>query len=303
MTRTPPKPGPHLFPGHPISQTQNEKMMYEWKWMRFIESLALSRFKWENLPDTMSERHLEKVLHIYGQAVMFSMDGIHMATQVVTRGMPNPYDDYTTFTSTANNGWNYEIPEGDGFVVYDSQTRTSGIQPLRLFASQLAELDVLKRVNLRQQRTAVVFTGPEDNQGDMVKLAKDLEVSQYGVLANKNLKSHIEVKAIRTDVPYMAEQFNADRQAMLNDLYAHLGVEQLVEKAERLITAEADAFADSTARIREDALIPRRQAAEAFNKRFGTNISVSWRVDEQSALKSDDPASTKDEETTEKETK
>lgn len=296
MTRSSPKPGPHLFPNHPVSETQNEKRLYEWKWMRFIESLALSRFKWENLPDTMSERHLEKVLHIYGQAVMFSMDGIPMATQVVTRGMPNPYDDYTTFTSTANNGWNYEIPEGDGFIVYDSQTRTSGIQPLRLFASQLAELDVLKRVNLRQQRTTVVFTGHEDSSSDMVKLAKDLEISQYGVLASKKL--NVEVKAIRTDVPYIADKFNADRQAMLNDLYASLGIEQLVEKAERLITAEADAFADSTARIREDALIPRRAAAEAFNKRFGTNISVAWRVDEHSALMHDDetkPADPKDE--------
>lgn len=289
MTRTPPKPGPHLFPGHPVSKSQNEKHLYEWKWMRFIESLALSRFKWENLPDTISERHLEKTLHIYGQAVLFSMDGIPMATQVVTRGMPDPYDDFTAFTSTANNGWNYIIPEGDGFIVYDSMTRTSGIQPLRLFAAQLAELDILKRVNLRQQRTTVVFTGPEESQADMIKLAKDLEVSEYGVIANKNLKRDLEVKAIRTDVPYMAEQFNADRQAMLNDLYASLGIEQLVEKAERLITAEADAFADSTARVREDALIPRREAAEKFNKRFGTNITVGWRVDEQSELTASKP--------------
>lgn len=293
MTRSSPKPGPHLFPGHPVSATQNEKHLYEWKWMRFIESLALSRFKWENLPDTISERHLEKTLHIYGQAVMFSMDGVLMATQVITRGMPNPYDDYTSFTSTANNGWNYIIPEGDGFIVYDSLTRTSGIQPLRLFASQLAELDVLKRVNLRQQRTTTVFTGPSESQADMVKLAKDMEVSEYGVLANKNLASKVEVKAIRTDVPYLAAEFNADRMATLNDLYSSLGIDNLpFDKAERMITAEADASSDSIARIREDALIPRREAADKFNKRFGTNITVEWRVDEQSELTASKPDST-----------
>jgi hypothetical protein len=51
-----------------------------------------------------------------------------------------------------------------------------------------------------------------------------------------------------------------------------------------MITAEADASSDSIARIREDALLPRREAADKFNKRYGTNITVEWRTDEQAEL-------------------
>jgi hypothetical protein len=284
MTRNNVKPGPHLYPS---SRSNNEKLLYEWKWMKWIESLALSRFKWEGLPKSMSERHLERTLYFYGQAVIFEMDGLAMGTQVVPRGMPNQYDDYTLFTSVGHNGWNYEIPEGNGFMVYDSMNRSNKIQTLRLFASELAELEILQRVNLRQQRTTVVFTGPEEAQNDMVKLAKDLEVSEYGVLANKKLKSGVDVQAIRTNVPFLQGEFNAAIMAKLTNLYAFLGIEQLIEKAERLITAEADAGSDAIARIREDALMPRREAAEAFNEKFGTNITVAWRVDEQNELVAD----------------
>ena len=51
-----------------------------------------------------------------------------------------------------------------------------------------------------------------------------------------------------------------------------------------MITAEATVATDSVARMREDSIIPRQQAAEEINKTFGTNISVEWRTSQKELL-------------------
>lgn len=274
-----------LWLGHPISQSEGEEVVYRDKWIQFIEAYALSRYKWNGLPEHISERNLEAILFYHGEAVLFKDAGIAYATQVVKEGMPNPNGDYSKFRSIGPSNWNYDIPEKDGIIVYDSLTRLNKIVTILLFAQELTDIDLLEKVNLHQQRTTVVFTGPSENMSDLKNLAKDLRLSKWGVLGHKNLKRDMEVKAIRTDVPYMQEQFTAHRMAKLNSLYSFLGIDNLpFDKAERMITAEADASSDSIARIREDALLPRREAAEKFNDRYGTNITVEWRVDEQNSL-------------------
>lgn len=281
----------------PRSKDLNDISNYEWKWINFIESLALSRFKWDGLPESIDERFLELSLLRNGQAIYFELEGVPFATRVMTHGNPNVYDNYTEYTSIGGADWNVELESDSGIVIWDSMTRANKYFILLLQAAELAEIDIQARVNRRQQRSVTVFSGPEGSQQDMARLTRDLEMNESSRIALKGWSENVEIKAIQTGIKYLQEEFHADRTATLSQVYASLGIENVgFQKAERLLKVEAGIGTDSVARIREDALFPRQQAAEQINAKFGTNITVEWRSDAYGDLNGEESESEETEE-------
>lgn len=279
------------------SREINRRHRLQWRWLMQLESLALSRFKWNNLPDSVDERFLERTLVIEGQAVFFTLGGKLRATKVQLGGAYDMYFNPTDYTAIGdNNNFRYKIPEGEGVVAWDSMTRKRKYDALYEWSNELAEIDELIRVNRLQQRNMVILSGPEEKQSDLSALARDLQMNESTRITIGNLNDHgMEIKAINTGIEYKQDAFHADRTSTLNLIYSYLGIEHIpFEKSERLVSGEASIASDMVARMREDSLVPRQQAADKVNDLFGTDISVEWRRDEaeEMIIQEIDPTST-----------
>ena len=254
---------------------------YYYKWLSYIERLAMSRFQWNNLPESCSERYLERTLMMMGQAVFFEyVDGLIMATKTAVQGPFTVYHDPTKLVSIGDNGWYYEIPEDQGVMVYDTLLRRSQYPILLGFASELAELDGIRRTNRIQQRAQVVLTAPESRQADLERMLKDLSTNEWvGMTVDSGISESVE--AIKLGIEYKQKDFQEEETNIINKIYSFLGIEHLpYEKSERLVTSEAAIATDAISRIREDALLARQFAADEINKMYGTDISVEWRTNQ-----------------------
>lgn len=258
---------------------------YLWKWRNFIEKLILNRIQWTGLPPTVDERFLERCLARYGKAVFYNNglenkgEEIFMATRVVTEGPPDVYDNYNKFRSIGP-GWDVDIPQGKGVLIWNSTTRRDDWLMFEQYASDLAAIDLVARVNRKQQRWGVLLTGQEGSFTDTNNVVKALDTGEIVTSVLKDIADSIGVVKLDLTVPYLQKDFHSDRDSLLSELYTYLGIINVPrEKSSYMNYDETSMENDAIARIREDLLFPRRQAAEAINNQWGLDISVEWRQD------------------------
>ena len=98
------------------------------------------------------------------------------------------------------------------------------------------------------------------------------------------------IKAINTEAPIVFDKLQQYKKEIFNEALTFLGINNIMlEKAERLITDEANANNELINLNLQAALVPRQKAAEEFNRLFGLTgdkaISVRVRSDLHNIIK------------------
>ena len=250
-----------------------------------ILSLALTRFEWHNLPATCNARFLEWTLLTQGQAtISFPKDqeGIFYSTQVTWQGAPNIYDNPPRWISIGNNGWRFEASPLTGVVVWDNLLRMPILDAIDLMARELNDLSRTEQINRLHQKTPYLITGPQDKKIDLTNLWKQISGGEPAVIGTDGL-SQIEVKAISTEVPYLASEIDAAIQNTWTRIYQLLGIEAMPFKQERQIEDEVISQQAPSSMQALGFLAARREAAEVLNDRFSQYltepITVTMRED------------------------
>lgn len=253
-----------------------------------ILSLALTRFEWHGLPDTCNSRYLEWTLLTQGQATISfpkSQPGIFYSTQVAWQSPPNIYDNPTKWESIGNNGWRFDASPASGVVIWDNLLRFPILDAIDLQARELTDLTRTEQINRLHQKTPYMLTGPQDKKLDLTNLWKQIAGGEPAVIGTDGL-SQIEVKAISTEVPFLASEIDAAIQNCWTRTYQLLGIDALPFKQERQVEDEIISQEAPSSMQALGFLAARREACDALNKKFGQYlaepISVTMRTDWQS---------------------
>ncbi len=264
------------------SQYMNE-LTYRFHFQNLYE-IALNRVKWINLPEGCNARFLEETLLTNGNAIIFQdkkFKDLFFSTKVVASAPINVYNNPTKFRSYGNNGWNVFVPWKKGVLVWDSQSRWPTINFISLFANRLMDIDRTRDVNLKNQKTPYIITGPEEKYQEMVNYYKNIDSNEPCVIGLPNFKD-IEVKVLNTGTPYIGTELQYNKQLIMNEFLTFLGIDNPgIEKQERMTQQEVERNQSQIMNRRMNYLSPRREAAELINKRFGTNIQVVWNTDNE----------------------
>lgn len=254
-----------------------------------IISLALSRFKWLNLPSTCDARFLEYTLLNEGCATIAfprKQPGAFYSTQAVWQGTPNVYDNPTRWNSTGNNGWTFPVNASNGVFIWDNMTRYPIMQQIDVWARELVDVMRTKQMNRMHQRIPFILTGPQEKQYDMVNLYKQVAGGEPAIITTEGV-STIDITALQTGVPYLGEELQAEMNNIWAQIYAMLGIPNMPFKAERQIQDEVTNLSASTELTLLDPLGCRREACEKLNARFGQYLdepiqvvkNVDWQSD------------------------
>ena len=253
-----------------------------------ILSLALTRFEWHGLPDTCNPRYLEWTLLTQGQATISfpkSQPGIFYSTQVAWQSPPNLYDNPSSWESIGNNGWRFSAGPSQGVVVWDNLLRFPILDAIDLQARELTDLTRTEQINRLHQKTPYLLTGPQDKKVDMSNVWKQIAGGEPAIIGTDGL-SQIEVKAISTEVPFLASEIDAALQNTWTRTYQLLGIDAMPFKQERQIEDEVISQQAPSSMQALGFLAARREACDVLNKRFGQYlsepISVTMRTDWQS---------------------
>lgn len=252
---------------------------YVFKWQHYVETLALTRRKWEGLPDTIDIRYLEEGLFLYGKAVIFEKNGEFLAQQVSSTEPWDAQENFGSVTAWGGRGTIHgvNLDETNSVVIWDNLPRftlsTIGLE----WAKDLAQIEVALSQNIQQQKSLFILSVEESQQEDAQKIMRTMGVGDAGMLVYNNISDVITPTAIQTGVKPIMAEFNAHKDKKLQEIWQFLGIEHLpIEKAERLITTEAQMADGIIARHRQSYLDPCIKACDRLNKIFGWNCRVSW---------------------------
>lgn len=252
---------------------------YAYYLTRFSE-LALSVFKWENLPDTVDERFLELTLYTDGQAVFFRDEVLgELCLQCAVNG---PFDVYRIpirRRAYAVNGYQKELTNKDSVIIWNNKLHTNTEPDMRVFARRLWDLDRTMDVNARAQKTPVFVQGPEEQRLTLLNLYKEYDGNAPVIFGDKNL--NVEgFKSISTQAPFVGLDLYQLKTQIWNEALTYLGISNLtIQKKERVNTDEVTRSMGGTLASRNARLEARKKAAEEINKMFDLDISVHFKED------------------------
>lgn len=247
----------------------NQRLFYTFR-DRMI-SIALSRFKWLNLPATCDERFLEQTLLFEGYATIAyprKQPGVFYSTKMTWSGRPNVYDNPTAWRSVGNGGWNFRVNANNGVFIYDNKNRRPLMPQIDIWARELVDIMQTKQMNRRHQRIPWILYGPQDKYNDMINLYKQVAGGEPGVIATDGINA-IDLKVLMTGVPYLGKELQEEFMNVWSQFYATIGVPNMPFKAERQIEDEVVNLSTPAALTMLDPLQCRRMACDRLNKRFG----------------------------------
>lgn len=250
-----------------------------------ILKMAISRFRWLNLPKTCDERYLEYTLVTQGMASIafpHKLEGKFLSLQCAPQGKPNMYDRPIKWEAIGQNGTRYFCSRKNGVTVFDNETHFPLAVGIDLYANELAHLRITKRMNRLHQQIPFVLDGPQEKRQDMVNMFKQVAGGEPAILTTDSMQQ-IEYKALSTGVPFLGEALAIDEANVWSRIYTMLGIKNSPVKQERQTEDEIRAQENPTTLIASSSLIERRKAADELNLRFGhlldKPIQVVWRQD------------------------
>lgn len=264
-----------------------------------MRKIALSMFEWVNLPKSMNARYLEMCLYYAGQAaLLYDEDYGFINTQAVDAGYINIYGLPTKlncFSFRFNKERELYVsgsdlpPEEECILVMNNYERVPTSATVSLFALRLAEAQRSADVNIKAQKYPVLIPTDQKQYYTMKRMYEEYDGNSPVIFADKNLIDPSTLKAIKTDAPFIANDIMEYQKEIWNQFLTFLGVSNLDEKKERLISMEADSNNELVNLNLQSYLIPRKEACELFNEKFGltgdNKIDVKVRSDLYNIIK------------------
>lgn len=261
------------------SLLNNNRTYYQY--VERLTELAISRFIWHNLPETVDERYLELHLFTDGQMVYFQDEVI--GDLCLNTTMSGRFDVYgypiLRRAYSAYNNYKKMLKPNNSVIIFNNLMRTNSILDVKMFAMRLYRLDRIIDVNVNAQKTPVLVVCDEKERLSMKNLYMQYEGNEPFIFGDKSLNTN-NLTVLKTDAPYVADKIYELKCNIWNEALTYLGISNVtVNKKERLITDEVQRGQGGVIANRFPYLNARNQGAEKINKMFGRDIEVEFRED------------------------
>ena len=281
----------------------NMNSIAEQYYLSRLSELAMSMFKWKNVPDTIDTRFLEYTLFYEGAAIFFkdedldlsdSLTGSYLALQVVLGGDLDVYRVPKSRKAYAVNTYNKMLDQNNSVIIWNNMIRLPEYGRMKFYARKLYEIDRTIDVNVKGQKHPIAILCDENQRLTLKNVYMQYDGNEPFIFGDKNMDLG-GIQVINTGSPYVADKL----QDLKNNIWAEammcLGIPNTpTQKKERLVANEAAVSQGGTLASRSSRLEMRKRACDDINKMFGLNIDVEYNQDLD--LTTDDGDSSENEE-------
>ena len=249
---------------------------------KHYQMLALNRYRWENLPNGIESRYIEQMLYDNGECAMFDHPDLGLCIlRSSSRENLNIYGEPTKLTLTGFNE-HRTIMMDDCVRIMNNDLALPTLPNIVYYARRMAEIDDIIMQNLRQQRVPYLFATDENNSFSMKALYDRIYQGEPAIFIDKEmLKGEPEnIMVIPTVSPYLVDKLQIQKQEMERELLTFLGINNTLEKKERLLTDETNSNNQFIKMSSDIGFKQRQLACEQMNEMFGLNVSVVETQDE-----------------------
>ena len=244
--------------------------------------VARSLFEWENLPNNMDERWIEKYLFTSGKCIFYKDPTMgFMVAGLAQQGSINCYGDPTSVWPVAENYvYNGEkLVNGENcYVIRNNDLMLPNFPIIRHYAYKLCNIDRAIDTNVEAVKTPIIVRCSE-KQKLSLKNAINQRKDNEPVIWSSDLADINEmVDTLTTNAPIVFPQLQTQKHMILNEVFTDLGINNAnMDKRERMVANEVEANNEQVKACEDVMLKARQQACKEINRIFGTNISVKRR--------------------------
>lgn len=244
-------------------------------------SIAISRFKWNNLPPSVDSRFLELVLCCKGYACFFKDDVMgYLALESTIGGELTVYRIPTYRMAYATNGYQMNLTNEDSVLIFNNLIHTPSMLDIELYALKLYEIDRTIDINIKAQKTPILITCAENQLLTLKNLYQQYDGNEPVIFKDKYIDTK-NLSVLKTDAPYVSDKLTELKTQTWNECLTALGISNVsYQKRERLISDEVSRSMGGTMANRFSVLESRKQACDQINRMFPElNISVEFNED------------------------
>lgn len=239
-----------------------------------VTNIALSRFKWVNLPESCRPEILEITLYFYGTALFMydpMLGYIHTPCE-----LPGPFNIYYESIKREARSYNYhkEYTINDSVLIKANHTEYADYLTTWNYAPKIA--NCLRAIDVHTEtlkRPFLIKCAEKEKQS--VKRAINGILDNEVALVGQRLGEQVPIEVISLSQNSHLTDMWANCKNYLNQCFSSLGVKNSYsEKRERMITTEAEGEGNAIRHTLESELYERKLACEKINKMFGLNVDV-----------------------------
>lgn len=264
-----------LFSAYKTEAQKENAMLLEEIYNRF-SNLAVTRIKWNNLPETVSERFLNISLYLFGSAAFFRDPTMgFLALPCTIGGEFNVYYDPTIVTV---NSFNYTKTLNQDEFVYIRNNPTTTPTAMHVFTYAKRMSDTLRSidVNVKKLKQPYLIQCEEKERITIENLIKKVQDNEIMVIGSKQFglnDRNFEITPLPSTSSLSSLWETYVR--LENMMYTVLGINSPgFEKKERLVVDEVNANNMVVDMAIEVNIKELQLACDKINKLFGLNISV-----------------------------
>lgn len=250
-----------------------------------LKLIALSIFKWENLPDSCNARFLEDTLFTYGRAV-FVNDPFRgfLNLKVTPAGELNVYGEPLAYTAFSI-GYNEIYDKDDCVIIRNNPLEKSTDSTVMLFSERLTEIERSLETNIRAQKTPILIRCDEKTRTSLETIYKQYDGNKPVIFGSKSL-SEKPLEVLNTGAPFVSDKLREEKRSVWNEALEFFGINTNPsdKKKERLVTVEVEANNEQIDIQALTMLATRQLACQQINEKYGLNVEVSLRVEELKSL-------------------
>ena len=257
---------------------------------KYYQMLALNRYKWENLPNGIESRYIEQMLFDNGECALFDHPDLGLCVlRSSSRENLNIYGEPTKLSLTGFNE-HRTVMMDECVRIMNNDLALPSLPDIVYYARRMAEIDDIIMQNLRQQRVPYLFATDENNSFSMKALYDRMYQGEPAIFIDKEmLKGEPEnIMVIPTTAPYLVDKLQIQKQEMERELLTFLGINNTLEKKERLLVDETNSNNQFIKMASDIGFKQRQLACEQMNEMFGLNVQVVETQDEFESEVTDD---------------
>lgn len=285
----------------------NKQFWFSFYFDYFMDILA-NYFIWNEVPASIDKLFIERSLHFYGYIGFINTENFGLVCANGAMGNRlDLYDNPTSFTpinktNTPFEGYNeqtnkietkttweinwYEdmLSPNNATMVYNTVYHKPSVYYIDGFCSKLALIEQAIQLNRNAQNKPFMVAVDDKTMFSMKNLINNIMAGDPVVYVNarKNRNKEIEnvqindlIQVLRLDTPFILDKLQDEKQRVIGQILTFMGINNIpIDKAERLVVAEAESNNQLLNATTEMRLRPRRAGIERVNKAYGTNMSV-----------------------------
>lgn len=249
-------------------------------YVKYMLNRSLAMFKYHNLPDTIPQEELEKMLQCAGGCVWYKHENDLYVFNTTLGGEGDVYNRPTkAVISNPALKLTTECIIDEDCVFMQNDSMCMGLVPMyQKYCTILNETDITMILATINKRVQILLSANDDNTvASAKKFIENIENGKLGVIAESKLFDSLKTSTVATSNTNSLQDIYQLQQYVKASMYNEIGLgANWNSKKERLAVAEVETNSDNLYPLVDDMLNNRRKALEKINEMFGTDIQVEF---------------------------